>query len=299
MRGMYNRQATRLILLIPLLFGLSACSPSEPPIATPTFSPTLTPTPAPPTEIPPSPTATPLTCLSAPGKLVKGEVATEERPIAFIVYLPPCYDQFPKQRYPVLYLLNGQPFSVDPYPPGEQWIRIGAPTAADELIHSGQAAPFIIVFPEDPNWNIQQGTRFGQYFLNDLLPYIDSHYRTLADRSHRALGGFSRGGGWAFQIGLTRPDLFGTLGLHSAAIFNDDRAAYERWLRAMPPELWPRLYLDVGDRDPEMNFNIHLEEVFTGFGIPHEWHLNTGAHDEAYFSKQVEEYLQWYTAGWP
>ena len=298
MRGMYNRQATRLILLIPLLFGLSACSPSEPPLATPSLSPpTLTP--PPPTEIPPSPTATPLTCLSAPGELVDGEVATEERPIAFIVYLPPCYDQFSEQHYPVLYLLNGQPFSVDPYPPGEQWIRVGAPAAADELIHSGQAAPFIIVFPEDRYWNIQQGTRFGQYLLNDLLPYIDSHYRTLADRDHRALGGLSRGGGWAFQLGLTRPDLFGTLGLHSAAIFNDDRAAYERWLRAMPPELWPRLYLDVGDRDQETNFNIQLEEVFTGFGIPHEWHLNTGAHDEAYWSKQVEEYLQWYTAGWP
>ncbi len=298
MRGMLPRQATRLLLTLPLLLGLWACAPSETPFPTPASSPpTSTPKPLP-TVILPTPTATPLTCLSAPGELRTGEVATDERPIAYTVYLPPCYEEFPEARYPVLYLLNGQPFSVDPYPPGEQWIRIGAPDAADTLIHAGQAAPFIMVFPEDRYWNIQQGTRFGQYFLNNVIPYMDANYRTLADRDHRALGGLSRGGGWAFQIGLTNPSLFGSLGLHSPAIFSSDRAVFERWMRELSPELWPRIYLDVGDNDLERDFNLHIEEALTANEIPHEWHLNTGAHNEAYWSAHVEEYLQWYAEGW-
>ncbi|HSQ40592.1 MAG TPA: alpha/beta hydrolase-fold protein, partial [Anaerolineales bacterium] len=198
----------------------------------------------------------------------------------------------------VLYLLNGIAFTIDPYPPGEQWIHIGAPEAADKLIHSGQSVPFIMVFPEDRYALIQQGTRFGQYMLNDIIPYIDDNYRTLADRDHRAIGGLSRGGGWAFQLGLTRPDLFGALGLHSPAILSSDRAVFECWIREMPSELWPRLYLDVGDNDRERHFNIRVEEVLTAYGIPHEWHLNTGAHDEAYWSGHVDEYIQWYADGW-
>ncbi len=296
MRGMFNRQATRLPLILLLLFGLSACSASEPPPpappAAPTFTaavaPTLTPVP-PPTS---TPTVTPLGCLSAPGKLVKGEVATAERPIAYIVYLPPCYDEFPDRRYPVLYLLHGQTFTAD------QWTRIGAPEAADALIHSGQAAPFIMVFPEDRYWNIQQGLRFGQYLLNNVLPYIDANFRVLPDRSHRAIGGLSRGAGWAFEIGFTQPEQFGALGLHSLAVLSSDRAAYARWFREMPPGLWPRVYMDMGDNDRERDFNLQVERLLTQLGVPHEWRLNNGAHDEAYWSAHVSEYLRWYAAGW-
>ena len=294
MRGMYNRQAARLILLLSLLLGPSACSPTNQPPPTPVvLSPTATQTPIPPTlTVPPSPTSTPLTCLSQPGELQTGEVPTEGRPTAFIIYLPPCYEQFPELHYPVLYLLNGQTYTAD------QWVRIGAPEAADELIHSGQSIPFIMVFPEDRYWNLQQGTRFGQYLINDIIPYIDENYRTLADRTQRALGGLSRGGGWAFQVGISRPDLFGSLGLHSPAILSTDRAGLERRVRELSPNLWPRLYMDMGDNDREFAFNIQLEEWLTQYEVPHEWHLNTGAHDEEYWSAYVGEYIQWYAAGW-
>jgi enterochelin esterase-like enzyme len=233
-----------------------------------------------------------LTCLSQPGELQNGEVPTEGRPTAFIIYLPPCYEQFPEQRYPVLYLLHGQTYTAD------QWVRLGAPEAADELIHSGQSVPFIMVFPEDRYWNLQQGMYFGQFLLNDILPYIDNNFRTLTDRSQRAIGGLSRGGGWAFEVGVSRPDLFGSLGLHSPAILANDRSAAMRWIRELSPELWPRLYIDMGDNNGELEFNTRLEEALTEYGIPHEWHLNTGAHDEAYWSEHVDEYIQWYAGGW-
>ena len=296
MRGMSSRQATRSVILLSLLFGLLACSPSEENFPTPTAipSPTSSPTPLP---IVPTLTPTPLTCLSQPGQLRTGEVPTNGTPTNFHIYLPPCYDHFTDQRYPVLYLLNGYPFENDALPAGEQWLRIGAPAAADTLILTGQVQPFIIVFPDDRYWNVVQGQYFGQFLVNDIIPFIDMYFRTIPDRNHRAVGGFSRGGGWALNIMLTRPDIFGSVGLHSPAVFVDDRPVIEYIVSRMPLELWPRLYLDTGDNDHERGFNTMLEEILTHYGVPHEWHLNTGAHDLTYWNEHVLEYLEWYAEG--
>ena len=110
-------------------------------------------------------------------------------------------------RYPVLYLLHGQTYTQD------QWIRLGVPQIADELIHDGESVPFIIVFPDDHYWNADPGDGFGDRLIFDIIPYLDKNYRTLADREHRSLGGLSRGGGWAVKLGFEHPELFGSLGL--------------------------------------------------------------------------------------
>ena len=289
MRGMSSRQAKLIFATLTLLFALSACQPSDPLPPTPTASPvpTFTATPLPPL---PTPTATPLTCLSQPGALQTGSVPTNGQPTLFIIYLPPCYETFTDQRYPVLYLLNGQTYTAD------QWVRLGAPTVADDLIHAGRAEPFIIVFPDDRYWNLEQGLYFGQYLVNDIMPYIDAHFRTLTDREHRAIGGLSRGGGWALQIGL-RSDIFGSVGLHSPAAFPEDRANIVFWIQNHNPDTWPRIYLDSGDNDRERGFNTQFESLLTEYNIPHEWHLNPGAHDEAYWGAHVYDYLAWYAQG--
>jgi enterochelin esterase-like enzyme len=291
MRGMSSRQAKLIFAAaaFALLLGLSACMPSDPVPSTPTaiLIPTSTATPLP--TLPP-PTATPLGCLTAPGELRSGEVPTNGQPTLFIIYLPPCYDAFPDQHYPVLYLLNGQTYTAD------QWVRLGAPTAADTLIHSGQAEPFIIVFPDDRYWNLPQGEYFGQYLVNDIMPFIDSNFRTIPDRGHRAIGGLSRGGGWALQLGL-RLDLFASVGLHSPAAFPEDRTNIVYWIQKHDPDTWPRLYIDSGDNDRERGFNSQFESLLTEYGIPHEWRLNPGAHDEIYWGAHVFEYMVWYTEG--
>jgi len=286
---MFPRQATLILIAITLFFGLSACLPSDlaPPVPTIIVSPTVSVTPLP--TLPP-PTATPLTCLTAPGELRTGEVPSGDSTTLFIIYLPPCYETFTDQRYPVLYLLNGQTYTAD------QWVRLGAPAAADELIHSGRAAPFIIVFPDDRYWNLPQGEYFGQYLVNDIMPYIDKNFRTIPGREQRAIGGLSRGGGWALQIGL-RTDLFASVGLHSAAAFPEDRANILFWLEQHNPAVWPRLYIDSGDNDRERGFNSQFESLLTQFGIPHEWHLNPGDHSETYWSAHVIEYIVWYAEG--
>jgi enterochelin esterase-like enzyme len=292
---MNTRQATKLtILLLALLSGLLACSPSDEPLSTPTLIlPTSTPqptqTPSPPTAIP---TPTPLTCLTQPGRVDEGILETTEPPQAYFIYLPPCYDEKADESYPVLYLLHGQTYTAD------QWIRLGAVDALDNLILSGETIPFIIVFPDDRYWNLPPGAGFGARLVDDLIPNIDSTYRILPDRDHRAIGGLSRGAGWALQLGLSRWDLFSVIGLHSLAVLHNDRSKIDDWIAEIPSSSHPSIFMDIGDNDQELAMAISIEEQFTEIGIAHEWHYYRGAHTEEYWSVHVEEYIRWYAEQW-
>ncbi|HLO32696.1 MAG TPA: alpha/beta hydrolase-fold protein [Anaerolineales bacterium] len=291
---MSTRQATKLIaMLLTLLAGLYACSPLNQPTTTLTpLAPiaslipqaTLTPSPI--------PIATPLACLTNPGRVEAGSLDSTEPAQQFLIYLPPCYDEKTYQRYPVLYLLHGQTYTDD------QWIRLGAVKIIDRLILSGQSIPFIVVFPDDRYWNLPPGPGFGERLVDKLIPYIDTTYRTLPDRDHRAIGGMSRGAGWALRLGLTRWDLFGSIGLHSLAVLQKDASEIREWLAEIPPTSRPRVFMDVGDNDQELEMAQLVEGQFDQYGLTHEWHLYTGAHTEEYWSAHVEEYIQWYAEGW-
>jgi enterochelin esterase-like enzyme len=287
----------RIILFLSLLSGLWSCQPAHDGASSngPTLTATAIPsssTPAPTATSSPVPTATPLACLSHPGRVDSGVVETTNPPQEFLIYLPPCYDQEIDENYPVLYLLHGQTYTDD------QWVRLGAANAADTLILSGVAEPFIIVFPDDRYWNLQAGSSFGDRLIDALIPYIDKHYRTLAERDHRALGGLSRGGGWTVKLGLTHYDLFGALGLNSPAIFAEDTPYIEKWIRAIPSDSWPRVWIDAGDQDRELGSVKLFENLLSTYEIPHEWRMYTGDHSEIYWRAHVAEYLQWYTDGW-
>jgi enterochelin esterase-like enzyme len=232
-----------------------------------------------------------LGCLTEPGSVTRVELQNGKPPQEFLIYLPPCYDDEPDRRYPVLYLLHGQTYRDD------QWVNLGAPVAADHLIHAGEAPPFIVVFPDDRYWNLPPGPGFGDRLINEIIPYIDKTYRTRADREQRALGGLSRGGGWAVHYALTRHDLFGIVGLHSPAVFLDDGAILERLVPEVPASEWPRLWLDAGDRDSELGTIRKLEALLTYNDVPHEWHIYAGDHTEAYWQAHVVEYLWWYAEG--
>jgi enterochelin esterase-like enzyme len=292
---MKTRQATKQIaILLTFLAGLYACSPLQSP-PTPTSLPPAAMQTPPPTLTPPSaPTATitPLACLAQPGRVERGSLPSDSPPQEFLIYLPPCYDQKTDQRYPVLYLLHGQ-MSTD-----DQWVRLGAVNAADQLILSGGSIPFIIVFPDDRYWNLPSGPGFGQRLVEQIIPYIDTNYRTLPDRDHRAIGGMSRGAGWALHVGLTHWDLFGAIGLHSLAVFQGDAPEIKSWLANIPPPSHPRVFMDLGNNDPEVSMSRRVEAELNGFGLAHEWHLYNGGHTEAYWSAHVQEYIQWYADGW-
>jgi enterochelin esterase-like enzyme len=296
---MNTRQAILKTALFMLLVTLSACSSSneisptqtatQTPVATVTPTITITFTPSP---IPPTPTPTPLACLTEPGQVKQDVVSTTNPPQEFFIYLPPCYEIQQDMEYPVLYLLHGQTYNQD------QWVRLGVPSIADQLIHSGETSPFIVVFPDDRYWNLVAGPGFGDRFINALIPYVDTNYRTLAEREHRSLGGLSRGGGWTVQLGFEHPELFGTLGLHSPAIFKDGAEDIENIIKKIPEKDRPRLWFDVGDADRERGSASLLEEVLTRNDYIHEFHLFAGDHSETYWSAHVDEYLRWYVKQW-
>jgi enterochelin esterase-like enzyme len=215
-------------------------------------------------------------------------------PLEFRVYTPPCYAELADQRYPVLYLIHGQSFNDD------QWDRLGIDETADRLITAGVIAPLIIVMPRDRNWSQPTEDAFGQAIAEVLLPWVDEAYRTIPERDYRAVGGLSRGAGWALHLGFSRWESFGAIGMHSLPVFWTDLPYIRTWLDAIPPEAFPRIYIDAPEKDrPQIaKSTAWFEELLTEQSIPHEWHLFTGYHDEAYWGAHVEDYLRWYTQEW-
>jgi enterochelin esterase-like enzyme len=136
------------------------------------------------------------------------------------VYTPPDYDINPKARYPVLYLQHGM---------GEDetgWMIQGrANFILDNLIAEGKARPMIIV--SDNGYARKAGVQetgggpggqisgFEEVMLLDVIPMIDSTYRTLADREHRAMAGLSMGGNQTCQLTVKNLDKFAWIGLFS------------------------------------------------------------------------------------
>ncbi len=301
MRRMNTRQAiseailrTKLLAsMLTLLVTITACSPSNQPVPTPTTPPILpSQTPQATATLSPPSTPTPLTCLTGQGRVEAGALDSFKPAQQFRVYLPPCYDEKTDERYPVLYLLHGQTYTDD------QWVRLGATNVLDELIHSGESAPFIIVFPDDRYWNLEAGPGFGDRLITAIIPYIDSTYRTIADRNHRAIGGMSRGAGWSLRLGLTQWKLFSVIGLHSLAVLQKDSTKIRTWVTAIPASSRPQIFMDVGDKDQELIMDEQVESQFNDFGMTHEWHLYGGAHTEEYWSAHVQEYIRWYAEQW-
>lgn len=214
-------------------------------------------------------------------------------PLQFRVYLPACFGFEKDKRYPVLYLLHGQGFTDD------QWDRLGADEAMDELISSGDAPPFILVLPRESNYMINQWeSKYGQALAAELVPWVDAHYPTCRDRACRAIGGLSRGAGWAMRVGLMAWETFSAIGAHSFAPFRGDFNAVPLWIRAIPDGKLPRIWIDAGTRDFIADAARVWKNRLDDYQVPHEWHLLPGSHTEKYWSGNVTTYLRWYAAGW-
>ena len=136
-----------------------------------------------------------------------------------IVYTPPTYDKNLDKKYPVFYLISGTTDTEEVY------FKVGKMNLIlDNLIAEGKAKEMIIVLPYgNPSKYFPAGTNtfamgdmFSKDLLNDLMPYVESNYRTLNDRENRAIGGFSRGGNQGLAFGLTNLDKFSYLCSYSS-----------------------------------------------------------------------------------
>lgn len=241
----------------------------------------------------PSPSPTPAGCQELHGRVEENPIQTEYIPDDLLVrvYLPPCYTEHPASPYPVLFLLHGQGSSKD------QWEQLGITLAADHLINSGRIAPMLIVLPyEKEAQAFPYDTEYDSALVKDLLPWLMQAYPACIERSCRAIGGLSRGAGWAMHIGLSHPDLFKAIGAHSFPSFYSDSTRLPYLVREIPQDLLPDIWMDSGKSDLFISEAKHYEELLTQYKVPHEWHIFEGEHNEAYWSAHLEEYLEWYGA---
>lgn len=136
-----------------------------------------------------------------------------QAPVSYHVYLPPVYRLQPNRRFPVIFWLHGSG-------PGE----LGIPALTHyfhNAIQSRKMPPVIVVFANGLPQGMWCDSKDGQQpietiFIHELIPHIDSHYRTIANRSGRLVEGFSMGGYGAARFGLKFPDRFGAFSMMGA-----------------------------------------------------------------------------------
>jgi enterochelin esterase-like enzyme len=137
------------------------------------------------------------------------------------VYTPPGYAANSKKKYPVLYLQHGW---------GEDetaWSNQGrANLIMDNLIADGKIEPFIIVMTYGMTNDVRMGGMrnfkiepFQTVLIDELIPYVDANFRTIAKQTHRAMAGLSMGGMETKTITLNKPDVFSYFGLLSGGTY--------------------------------------------------------------------------------
>jgi enterochelin esterase-like enzyme len=213
------------------------------------------------------------------------------------VYLPPCYGENGR-TYPTLYIVHGN-IGDD-----SVWDELGLDEAAETLIQSNQIPPLIIAMPDGgfiANTTSGGPNSFEGVILDEFIPYIESAYCAWPEPDGRAIGGLSRGGYWSLEIAFRFPELFTSVGGHSAALLDS----------AAGPELNPqftginndlgdlRIYLDIGEDDYLLPNIRQLHDDMEEAERPHEWILNQGSHEDPYWALHTPEYLLWYTEPWP
>lgn len=226
--------------------------------------------------------------------------------VSYHLYTPAAHDRDPQARFPTVYWLHGTGG-------GLAGIR---PLAArfDAAIAAGQLPPCFVVFvhglPEGMYVNWKDGSvKVEDVLIKDLIPHLDAHHRTVADRSGRIIEGFSMGGYGAARLGLGHPHLFAGVSLLGAGPLQPDFSQAPRAGPRRREEIFQRVYggdsayflavspwaiaarqagvlgglairQAIGGRDETLENNRAFHERLASLGIAHEWSVVPGVgHD--------------------
>jgi len=209
----------------------------------------------------------------------------------YTVYLPSCYS--PQETYPTLYLMHG---SNDD---DGHWVRLGLPAVLDEAIRNGEMPPVIAVLPFGnviANRNRFDNVSWSNVFLTELMP--DAERKYSVNDQLRAIGGISRGGFWAYQIGLRHPNLFKAIGGHSAFFDLYHAEPPDNPLHQIlnaPNIETMSLWLDRGKGDYAYVGLDIMHQRMNERGLPHTYSIaEQGEHNNGYWSAQIANYVAWY-----
>jgi len=162
------------------------------------------------------------------GPSLEGNLEGDDATRDVIIYLPPSYAGNPSRRYPVVYFLHGYTATAQRYVG-----FLGLPESADAAIDAG-GQEMIIVLPDA--YTKYGGSMYSnsptigdweRFVADDLVGYIDSHYRTLARRASRGLSGHSMGGYGTMRIGMKHAATFGALYAMSACCLMNEAPSLE------------------------------------------------------------------------
>jgi len=244
-------------------------------------------------------------------KAFKSAYLQDDRDV--IVYVPPGYDEAPKQTYPVLYLHDGQNLfdGRTSFVKGRTWM---VREHADKAIAAGEVEPLVIVgiyntgdrrlaeYTHEYNWQMGGGEadKYGDLLTRELMPWIADKYRVRRDRESTGLGGSSLGGLVSLYLGLRHPEVFGRLALLSPSVWWNHKSILG-YLNEHAPQIWerPRVWLDVGDHEGQRTLRDveHLARRLKANG----WHpgetmhfekVHGGTHDEASWAGRVRQMLR-------
>ena len=241
----------------------------------------------------------------------------------FSLYLPSGYKEG-KDSYPVLYLLH---------PAGgthEMWIKLGNLTEiADDAIRSGMALPMIVVMPDaSGEGEYHMGKHLGffsvpgwdyeGYFHKELIPLVDSTYRTIPDKAHRAIAGASMGGEAAIAYAQKHPEIYESSCALSGIVGHPEQSQlasidkdYADSLVANNPSLFVematpdivekllgvRWYADCGDNDFFIEGNTEFFLSMKKKNIPMDYRMRSGVHSWYYWITGLAPILHFISIG--
>ena len=225
-----------------------------------------------------------------PGQVSIFSIYSEIQKYEYIynVYLPPCYDENPERKYPVLYLIPGRGGGPD------AWFNAGAADVFNEAILSENVPPFIVVstknFSEDP---------YGDILYKELMPIVENNFRTINERNYRAIAGGSLGAVSSYRMAFQYPDAFASAGMFGGGLIHGEERVFEEWLSMLKPENQPRVFLNSGEGDPLMLDRAQVMVTYLDeAGIENELVSGLGDHTYGYWLKAFPQYLIWMARDW-
>ncbi len=213
------------------------------------------------------------------------------------IYTPPGYEDS-QASYPVLYLLHGGGGDE------EAWPTLGAaPTIMDNLINQGKAVPMIVVmtngnpdqaaaYPASPPMETQSAggrgmanMQFEKSLINDVIPWVESHYRVKKGAENRALTGLSMGGLQTINTSLNYPGMFDYYGVMSMGfpdmsrfgveLDEEERTRQIRRLQEADPELY---WVAIGEDDFLYESVVTMRERLDALDFDYEYRESEGGH---------------------
>lgn len=207
------------------------------------------------------------------------------------MYLPPGYEADKTARYPVLYLNHGGGENETHWTATNPNAGGFAHLILDNLIAAGKARPMIIAMPFTNRLVTGTPPKLGeddactQEYMKDIVPYVDSHYRTRTNRESRAVAGLSMGGFVTLNTGLSHLETFGELYVFSSGYWPEMLPAFQENFRALlsDPNINEKfrmpIYFAAGETDIAYVNSLKTMAVFNNCGIRNFWVLSSHGHE--------------------